>query len=386
MKHKKLDVYDRMTIQSCIAKNLNMSEIARRLKVNKSTISREIKTHSYHKGIKPLKCKNKTKTGLCNGCPITSRCEGLKTYYNYDFAQQSSSYIRTRSRYHSYIDRKYLKYVDNIFKEGVSLGHSIHHIYVSNSSLELVCSERTIRRWIYDGLLSVKPHELHRYVRYKHNSKKENFEAKTLKNARVFEGRTYKDYKKYLKEHPKASIVQYDSVIGKRSDKKAILTIMFVKEDFQIGRVIRSSNPIDVQKELSLLFNKFNKEEIKDMFEANLTDNGVEFSYFSDIEIDNDGEKVCSTFFANAYRATDKSKCERNHQFIRYVLPKSTSLNWITQEYLDELFSNINSYVRKSKGDKTPYELFVKRFGEGAAKRLGIRQIPKEKVRLKPVI
>jgi hypothetical protein len=47
------------------------------------------------------------------------------------------------------------------------------------------------------------------------------------------------------------------------------------------------------------------------------------------------------------------------------------------------MFSHINSTPRKSLHDKTPYELFEFYF-HGVAASLGISQIPKDDVTLKP--
>ena len=49
----------------------------------------------------------------------------------------------------------------------------------------------------------------------------------------------------------------------------------------------------------------------------NLSDNGPELARFHEIE-----EWGAKEFFANPYRSTDKASCERNHEFIRYVIPK----------------------------------------------------------------
>lgn len=46
---KRLTIEDRMVIQACIHKGMNITEIASRIGVNKSTISREINKYSYIK-------------------------------------------------------------------------------------------------------------------------------------------------------------------------------------------------------------------------------------------------------------------------------------------------------------------------------------------------
>ena len=58
------------------------------------------------------------------------------------------------------------------------------------------------------------------------------------------------------------------------------------------------------------------------------------------------------------------------------------SLDGLTQADLDEAFSNINSFVRLSKGDKTPFELAEAKFGRGFCEALRIRKVDKKKVRL----
>ena len=125
---------------------------------------------------------------------------------------------------------------------------------------------------------------------------------------------------------------------------------------------------------------------MKHIFPINLADNGTEFSYFSKIEENEEGEKICSTYFTSPYKATDKATCERLHELVRYFLPKGYSLNDLTQEMIEEMYFHINSYVRKSQGDQTPYDLIKRKFGEDFLKTLGIRKIPKKKVRLLPLI
>ena len=50
------------------------------------------------------------------------------------------------------------------------------------------------------------------------------------------------------------------------------------------------------------------------------------------------------------------------------------------------MYSNINSYVRKSKRDQTPYDMVRRKFGEGFLLKIGIRRVPKKKVRLSGLI
>lgn len=383
--YHRLSIDDRMTIQACVHDNRTMTQMAARLHVDKSTISREIHRNMVIKNGFPIThCSHLSHLGLCNACPYRGQCMKEHHYYNYVEAQRQAESKNVSARSKPKLHPQQIHTIDDIITKGVRLGQSLHHIYVSNPILAMYCVERTIRRLCYRGNLTVKPHELHRYVVYKHTYKKSPQESQ-LRDLRVLIGRTFKDYLLYVEKHKKMPIVQYDSVIGKRDDKQAILSILFPKSNFQFGLLIQKDNPTSVKKRLLSLFHQLGEDLVRQIFPINLCDNGIEFSYFNEIEVLND-KQVIRTFFTTPYRSTDKSECERNHEFIRYVYPKGKSLNHLTQEDLNEVFSNINSYIRKGKGDKTPYDLVKQRFGQAFLDAIGIRRIPNKKVKLTQLI
>ena len=134
------------------------------------------------------------------------------------------------------------------------------------------------------------------------------------------------------------------------------------------------------------LFRSLGSNVVKEIFPINIADNGTEFSIFNEIEIDNFGEKICRTYFTTPYRSNDKSECERNHQYIRYFIPKGKSLDFLTQEKLDYMFSQINSCVRASKGDRTPYDIVLRKYGKTFLDAIKIEKVEKKKVNLNPLV
>ena len=50
---------------------------------------------------------------------------------------------------------------------------------------------------------------------------------------------------------------------------------------------------------------------------------------------------------------------EKNHEFIRYVLPKGSSFKNINQEDCNIIMNNINSLCRDSLNGKCPYEAMM---------------------------
>ena len=66
----------------------------------------------------------------------------------------------------------------------------------------------------------------------------------------------------------------------------------------------------------------------------------------------------------------------RNHELFRYVIAKGKSLDDLTQENLNFIFSNINSYPRKSLGYRCPIDVINSIMGKDFASKLGIVKIP----------
>jgi len=319
MKKRRLDIEDRIITQACLHNKNNITEIAKRINVNKSTICREIRKFSYKTQGTKYPCSKPY--FICNACVQKGFCNKVKTYYNYKVADQKSTNLKIGSRTKPKISIEKIKFIDEIVSAGVKNGQSLHHIFVSSPELAKICTERTIRRLCYRGNLSVKPHELRRYVVYKHDYKSDEDKI-NLKDIRVLIGRSYKDYVFKISRNKSMNIVQYDSVIGKAKDKKAILTIAFPKYNFQFGILIQKDSPYCVLSSIKKIFRLVGVESARKIFPINLADNGVEFSFFSQIEFTDDGEKICSTYFTNPYRATDKAPCERNHELIRFFCQK----------------------------------------------------------------
>ena len=407
MSKKRLDHNDRINLQAGIAKGYSLKEIAKILNKSRSTIYREIINNCQYKDCRHTcsHCQKKCKGILlnyingqcqsfiayecikwskfpytCNGCKESRFCCHRKRYYDCIEANNYSKRKRKEPRTFKNISEYDLKVIDEIVSDGVALGQSLHHIFISNEILQNKCCERTIRRYIYKGYLNVKAHQLPRYVRYSH---KYDYKKCKIVNIERMLGRTFADYKKYIDEHPNDNIFQYDSVEGKIDDKKAILTITYPKFRFQFGYLISKQNASSVLKKIRNLQTILGND-YEEIFQINLSDNGPEFAKFHEIEMDEGGYHLCKVFFTNPYKSTDKASCERNHEFIRYVIPKGVSLDFLTQEKVELLFSHINSYIRESNKNKTPYELMVERFGIEFMEIIGIKRISPKDICLKP--
>ena len=82
---------------------------------------------------------------------------------------------------------------------------------------------------------------------------------------------------------------------------------------------------------------------------------------FIEYDLDN-GEKLCSLYYCHPNSPEEKSELEKNHEYIRYVLPKGTSFEDLTVEDIKRLEDNINNIPRDILGGDTPYNLTKEKF------------------------
>ena len=124
-------------------------------------------------------------------------------------------------------------------------------------------------------------------------------------------------------------------------------------------------------------------DEFKRLFEVILTDNGTEFSDPESIEIDmNTGEKVSSIFYCDPSCSWQKGSIEKNHEYIRYILPKGTSFAGLTQDDCYLIASHINSTPRISLNNNSPYDSALLFLGKNNIEKFNIKKIDNDNIDL----
>jgi len=114
-----------------------------------------------------------------------------------------------------------------------------------------------------------------------------------------------------------------------------------------------------------------------------LTDNGWEFSKPEEIEFNSEtNEKIINIFYTEPYSSWQKGRIERNHEYIRYIFPKSSSFDNLTQEDCNLLMSHINSVPRDILKGNTPYKESLYFINEEILNKLGISLIKPDDVTL----
>ena len=189
-----------------------------------------------------------------------------------------------------------------------------------------------------------------------------------------------------MRQNPDAMVSQMDSVII-HTGGQAILTILFTNCDLQL-MFLRDRNTAGSVTEIFRQLRKTLKEEKFPMlFQVILTDRGSEFTDPEKIEADTDtGEIQCRVFYCDPMNTNQKSNCERNHELIRYIIPKNHAKDEYTEEEIREMMNHINSYPRKKWNGQAPIDLFVKIYGQETATLLGLERILPDSINLTPAL
>lgn len=402
---------DRYTIENNLNNNVSLKQIGRNINKHCSCISREIKNHYITKNTGSVgrkfnnclyrrTCSNRGKNCnlknctefieekcpilnkppyVCNGCKKRNQCTLSKHFYDASYAQDEYEETLKESRSGIVIDQDEINYLNSILTPLIKeQGQSIHHAVINNKN-KIMHSENKIYKLIDLGLLEVRNIDLPRKVRFRQRVKQVTI-YKVDKNC--LENRTYEDFEKYMQENPDTSIVEMDTVEGKKGGK-VLLTIHFVNCSFMLA-FIREHN--DAQSVIDI-FNNLQDilgiDKFKELFILILTDNGSEFSNPTEIEFDlNTGEKRTQIFYCHQSSPFEKGSCEVNHELLRRIFPKGTSFDKLNQNDINLIMSHINSYKRKKLNNVSPYNLFSTIYGKNTLDKLNIREIPANDINL----
>ena len=375
----------RCRIEFGLAAGESERTIAKEIGVSLSTVSREIRKHTYEsfKGCygRANQCAHRQDcrlTGVCGDCPAKGAPCVRCSYRN---CSRFCRRVLKESRQGAALEPWERDYIDELVSPKVKAGQSVHHICVTNAA-KLIRHERTIQRYVNYGVLSAKRGDLKRacMVRPRKSLARE-YQHKVETGCYV--DRAYVDYGKFLSEHPGVGPVYMDLLIG-RIGGVCILTLHWPRAGFMIGILIPNKCAESVVAVFDRLYAELGTELFARLFPVILTDRGTEFSFPSRIEECEDGTKRTRVFFCDPMNSNQKSQLERNHEIVREILPKGVSFDSLTQEQADLAFSHVNAYVRGTLDDKTPYEVFAFLYGEGTAAKLHIAKIDQKEVVLKP--
>lgn len=418
---KHLTLYDRCIIEAGLRQHKSLSAIAEELGKSRSTISREVSSRAQICKPRGNVCRNKKtckpksrctyancKLQICRyncprcqencpdfvevpcekaadypyGCNTCTKehCQYRRKIYSAKHAQYLYERDLSESRKGISLSEEDFSFIDEKIVPRIRAGQSVHVIHADCAG-ELPVSERTIYSYIQQGLLGTDRIALRRTVQRKARHKS----GPTLRvDRQCHSGRCYEDYLAFMQEHPEKTVQQMDSVIGSKGGK-CILTILLRNCDVQLMYLRDHNNAASVAEVFRMLRDTLGRDDFCRVFQVILTDRGSEFTDPTKIETDGQtGECQVKVFYCDPQQSNQKSNCERNHEFIRYVIPKGMSMNDLTQEDVSLMMNHINSYPREKWNNKSPYDVFAGIYGDQIAARLGLVKVEVEAILLRP--
>ena len=320
---------------------------------------------------------------VCNNCPKLKRCNKTKAFYIAQNADSSSRELLVSCRQGINQDPANLAMLDDLISPLLKKGQSLAHIYAFHGH-EIPCSRKTLYNYIDQGVFTAKNLDLRRKVRYKCKPRKSGTRISlAAKEFRI--GRTYEDFQKYLQNHPLIPVVEMDTVEGGRENStQAFLTLFFRNCSLMLIFVLRKKNQDSVIEVFDLLSERLGIKVFQELFPVILTDNGTEFQFPTRLECDGYGELRTRVFYCNPNSSWQKGMLEKNHEYIRYVVPKGQSLDPYDHADANTLMNHINSEARDSLNGCTPFRLSQLLLNNRIHKLLKLREIPADEVSLKP--
>lgn len=302
-------------------------------------------------------CKKTEKAPfVCDSCLNKNKkaCRYNKYYYIAEKAEARAKKTRSKSREGIRLTPEELQTLDETLSPLIRQGQPLSHI-CSTHRAEIKVSERSIYNYIEAGELSICNLDLRRKVKYKKRRKKQE-EIKCNKfNYR--QGRTYEDFQKYMEEHPGTLIVEMDTVRGLRTKEQVLLTIMFNSNSVMLMILIEDESMEPVIEVFDRLTKVLGIRRFRKLFPVILTDNGRCFKDALSLEYTKSGSPRTKIFYCDPQASWQKPHIEKNHEFIRYVIPRGKTLKGYTQEDMTLIANHINSTTRPGLRYKSPYEL-----------------------------
>jgi len=279
------------------------------------------------------------------------------------------------------LSREELSELDELISPLILKGQSITHIYAHHKH-EIKCSKRTLYAYFEQNLFKARNIDLPRKVKYKPRKKRAESSNRASKH-RI--DRTYEDFNRFIENHPEKHVVEMDTVEGKKGEK-VFLTMFYRNSSLMLIFLLEACTQDAVKQVFDQLYKDLGAEVFKKTFPVILTDNGSEFKAPEILERDEEGNRRTHVYYCDPLASHQKGRIEKNHEYIRYILPKGQSFDHLTKEKVTLMMNHINSTARASLNENTPFKLAQMLVDDALLKSCSLQLIPADDVHLKPAL
>jgi len=320
-RYKHLTQKERDRIEALLLGGYKQKDAAKILKVDESTISREIQRNRR---------KIRKKRGTINGRYEASVAE-QKAYVRRRYAKYQGKKINENKKLKGYIIKKLEKHWNPDEISG-RMKREKKKFYASKTA-------------IYEWLRSNRGQYWCQYLysrRYRKRKRTKNKAKRHLIPNRVgIELRPREINNKTKYGHYEGDTI----VSGKKTGSKKALSVVYERKAKWIAiRKIKSLKP--------RLFNESINDIKNDLYMETMTlDNGVENTKHEELDI--------GTYFCDSYSSWQKPGVENANKMIRRFIPKGSDIKNYSSQYVKMVENILNNKPRKSLDYKTPYEVML---------------------------
>lgn len=333
----------------------------------------------------PWRCNQLSKAPyVCNACAHFNKCTLTKARYSAIKAQRQYEKTLSSSRTGINMTPEELQSLNELISPLVLKGQPLSHIFAVHGDEIPVC-RRTLYNYFDQRIFTARNIDLPRRVRYKKRKNRPEPRKKNIQQT-YRNKRTFVDFEKYTAAFPDLDVVEMDTVKGSRAAGKCLLTLLFRSCSFMIIILLPDCTQRSVVKAINNLCDTIGIRTFKKYFPIILTDNGSEFKNPWDIEKNESGTLRTRVFYCDPYVSNQKGRLEKNHEYIRYVIPKGRSMFQYTQDDMNLLASHINSTARDSLNGATPFDLAELLLDKKIPALTGQHKVSPDSVMLKPAL
>ncbi|MEG2283798.1 MAG: IS30 family transposase [Bacilli bacterium] len=340
---------DRIKIESLINQKdendkrlFNNTYIANYIKVNKSTISRELRKRRQEKMY--------IRTGATKTMPYTA-----------EYAQQNATFKRglSKGEYKLRKHKKMAKFIEDKIKldkwaPDAIVGYmKVHNMF--NYSDYVSITTPTIYNAIRYNIINIKLEDTRR-MKYKPEYEYKNKASLPESKAEYsINNRPEEINKRLYFGH-----FELDTVIGTKSGKhECLMTLTERKTRYEIIFKLKGKTKEEVISKFNEI-KEFMKIHYNQVFKSITTDNGTEFSGFLNI-IKDTKTKI---YFCHPYCSGEKGTNEKHNGMIRYFISKGNLIENYSCKQINKIANWMNNYPRKILNYKTPLEALQEEFND----------------------
>ena len=313
MSYTHLSEKERYHIELEIKKGISQKDIAETLGRHPSTISREIKRNT-----------------------------GKRGYRHKQAGRQAKQRHKDKAKAIKLTDEVIVD-ITTLLKQQLSPEQICGYLKIHKG---ILLHHETIYRFIYED--KEAGGELYQHLRIASNSYRKRRGSNYSRRGKIPNRVSIHNRPSIIDEKTRIGDIEGDTIIGKNR-QSALLTL--VDRNTLYTEIVKLEGK-QADKLAKSAIQRF--EPIKDRLHSLTLDNGLEFAKHEDIA----DALGLDTYFADPYASWQRGINENTNGLIRQYFPKGTDFNDVSVEQIQFVQDRLNNRPRKSRGFKTPNELF----------------------------